>query len=230
MKRFWAVAQAREGADGWEVALDGRPLRTPERALLLLPTGALAEAIAEEWRAVEGEVRPNALPLTGLGNAAVDLVAGDRAGFAAGLARYAASDLTCYRADNPAGLVARQAAVWEPVLKGVEARHGLLFQRTAGVMHVPQPEETLTAIERLFAERSPFELAALQPIVSLSGSAVLALAHLDGALTSEEAFAAGALDEDWQAEQWGEDGEAAAVRARRCSEFASAARFLALSR
>lgn len=230
MKRFWSVAEARATEDGWEVALDGRPLRTPGRALLRLPTQALADAIAAEWNAVDGEVKPDAMPLTGLANAATDIVAANKAAFAASLAQYAASDLTCYRAETPAELVSRQAARWEPALKAVERRHGITFQRTAGVMHVAQPAATVEAVERFLGDLSAFELAPLQPLVTISGSAVLALAHLNGEMDHEAAFAASVLDDDWQAEQWGADAEALAYRERRRAEFAGAARFLALSR
>ena len=126
--------------------------------------------------------------------------------------------------------MARQAALWEPVLKGVENRHGLVFQRTAGVMHVAQPIETVERVEKFLAGLSPFELAALQPLISIGGSAVLALAHLDGALAADETFAASVVDEDWQAEKWGTDALAEAAREHRRTEFEAAARFLALSR
>lgn len=230
LKRFWQAARAQETDGGWEVALDGRPLRTPGRAHLLLPAEGLARAIAAEWDAVADEVQPDAVPLTGLANAALDIVSADKPGFAASLALYAASDLTCYRAEGPATLVARQAARWEPVLKEVEARHGLLFRRTSGVIHVEQPAETLAAVEALLAGLTPFELAALQPMVTIGGSAVLALAHLQGSLDWEAAFDASRLDEDWQAEQWGADAEAQSARALRRAEYEAAARFLALSR
>lgn len=230
LKRFWTEAEAWPAEGGWEVALDGRPLRTPGRLHLLLPTRALADAVAREWRAVEEGVKPGAMPLTGLANAALDIVAADPRGFAGSLARYAASDLTCYRAEAPSELVAMQAAGWEPVLKGVEQRHGLLFRRTAGVMHVEQPPATLETVEALLTRLSPFELAPLQPMVTITGSVVLVLAHLDGALGWDEAFAASVLDEDWQAGHWGADAEAEAARERRRAEFEAAARFLALSR
>lgn len=229
MKRFWTEAAAVPADNGWGIALDGRPLRTPARAVLLLPTEGLARAIAGEWAAVDGEVRPGAMPLTGIANAAVDIVAPDRTGFAASLAAYGESDLTCYRADGPQTLVARQVAAWEPALKAVEARHGLLFRRTAGVVHVAQPPETLARLRALFAGFSPWQLAPLQPIVALSGSAVLALALMDGVLGAEAAFDAGHLDEAWQAEQWGEDSLALEARGGRWTQFAAAARFLGLA-
>jgi chaperone required for assembly of F1-ATPase len=228
VKRFWTDVQAAPVDGGWGIALDGRPVRTPQRAALVLPTDRLARAIAAEWAAVDGAVTPGAMPLTGIANAAVDIVGADPAGFAASLAVYGESDLTCYRAEGPQPLVARQVAAWEPALKAVEARHGLVFRRTAGIVPVAQPDETLARLHALFAGLSPWQLAPMQPIVSLSGSAVLALALADGELTAEAAFAAGHLDEAWQAEQWGEDSLALAARAGRWAQFAAAARFLGL--
>lgn len=229
VKRFWTTAavQPREAAFG--VALDGRPVRTPKGAPLSLPTEGLAEALAAEWLGVEGELKPGAMPLTGLANAAIDIVTPDVAAFAQSLARYADSDLTCYRAEGPQPLVARQVAAWEPVLKGVEARHGLLFRRTAGVMHVTQPAETQARVAALLAARTPFELAPMQVLVTLSGSVVLGLAMLEGMLDVDAGIEASIVDERWQAEQWGEDWEAEASLARRGAEFAVAARFLALA-
>ncbi|MFQ3596172.1 MAG: ATP12 family protein [Sphingomonadaceae bacterium] len=229
MKRFWRTAAASPQGPDYAILLDGRPVRTPKGRPLLLPTRALAQAVAAEWQEVGAQVDPRAMPATGIANAAIDLVAPDVSRFAADLASYAASDLTCYRADHPPALVARQVAAWEPVLKALEERHGLLFRRTVGVVPVAQPPATLARVVALLEAMSPFSLAALQPIVSLSGSLVLALALRDGVLTAEDCFAAGALDADWQAEQWGVDAEAAAQRAARRHLFLEAARFLALA-
>ena len=226
MKRFWREAVAADGA----VLLDGRPVRTPKGAMLRLPTAGLTDAVAAEWAGVEDRIDPRAMPMTGLANAAIDVVAADRAGFAAGLAAYAESDLTCYRAEGPQPLVARQVAAWEPPLKAVERAHGLVFRRTAGVVPVQQPAATLAGVEEQLRRQSPFVLAAMSPIVTLSGSVVLALAVLDGVLPPDTAFAAAHVDADWQAEHWGMDSEAVASRARRAAEFEAAARFLALLR
>lgn len=230
MKRFWKTALPRPIDGQWQVLLDNKPLHTPARALLLLPNEPLANAIADEWQAVADRFEPVELPLTALANAAIDLVADDRAGFLAPLARYAAFDLLCYRAERPAALVARQTDCWEPLLQGVEARHRLLFHRASGIRHVEQPEETLAGVRALFSALSAFELAALHPILSIGGSAVLAIAHLDGALNAEEVFDASMLDETFQQQQWGADDEALRVRERRRAEFLAAARFLALAR
>ncbi len=228
MKRFWTAAEAGQTGGGWGVALDGRPLRTPKRAPLEVPTQALARAIAAEWAAVVDEVTPAAMPLTGVANAAIDIVGADPQGFAASLAAYGETDLTCYRADGPQQLVARQVAAWEPPLKAVEARHGLLFCRTAGVMHVRQPPETVARLHRLLGGLSPWQLAPLQPLVTLTGSVVLGLSVLEGLLDAQAAFAAAHLDDLWQAEQWGADALAEADRAGRRAQMEAAARFLAL--
>jgi chaperone required for assembly of F1-ATPase len=228
VKRFWTAATVAPRDCGHVVELDGRPLRTPGRAELVLPAAPLAKAVAAEWAAVDGELAPGAMPLTGLANAAVDIVAADPKAFAASLAHYAESDLTCYRAEGPQPLVARQVAAWEPPLKAIEARHGLVFRRTAGVMHVPQPDDTLARLRAVLDELSPWQLAPLQPLVTLSGSVVLGLSVLHAVLDAEAAFAAGHVDDLWQAEQWGSDALAEADRAGRWQQFAAAARFLRL--
>ncbi len=228
MRRFWRDVTAAPVEGGHGVLLDGRPVRTPKRAALVVPTAALAGAIAAEWAAVGERVEPAALPLTGMANAALDIITPDPAGFAAGLAAYGASDLTCYRAEGPADLVGRQVAAWEPVLKAVERAHGLVFRRTAGVRPVDQPAQTLARLEALLSARGPFPLAGLAPLVTLSGSVVLALAVADGLLEAGPAFAAAEVNALWQADRWGDDAEAAAARADREAAFAAAARFLAL--
>lgn len=229
MKRFWSDVKVQAGNGGFGVTLDGRPLRTPGRAMLAVPTAKLAHAIAAEWKAVDGDVDPRALPLTGIANAAIDIVAPDPASFAATLARYAESDLTCYRAVGPQPLVARQVAAWEAPLKAVEARHGLLFRRTAGITPVAQPKDTLARVQGLLERLDPWRLAALQPIVTLCGSLVLALALMDGALTADGCVTAACVDEDWQAEHWGEDADAAAQMLARRHMVLDAAQFLALA-
>lgn len=226
MKRFWreACAEPAEGG-GWGVALDGRPLRTPARARLAVPSEALARAIAGEWLAVEGEVRPAAMPLTGLANAAIH-----RAGpeLADQIAAFGESDLLCYRADGPAELVARQAAAWDPPLAWARARFDIGFVLATGVMHAPQPVATVERLRAAVAALDRFRLAGLHPVVTVSGSLVLGLALHEGAIEAEAAWQAGALDELWQAERWGEDPLAAQARAGRRASLMAGARFLAL--
>ena len=226
MKRFWkdVTVDAELG-----VRRDGKPVRTPGRAPLLLPTATLAEAVAGEWRDVAGEVDPRAMPLTGLANAAIDRIAPDTAAFAAGLAAYGESDLLCYRADGPPDLVARQAAAWDPPLDWARDRYDVHFEIATGVMHRPQPEATIERLGAAIAARSAFELAPLSPIVTITGSLVLALALAERAMEADTVWAAANLDEDWQAEQWGEDELAVKVRETRRRDFDAAARFLSLA-
>jgi chaperone required for assembly of F1-ATPase len=169
------------------------------------------------------------MPLTGLANAAIDLVADDPGATAADCAAYAASDLLCYRADGPPSLVARQAEMWEPWIAWAEARFDVRFVRTTGVAPVTQPADTLARIRTACAACPPFALAPLMSLVRLSGSAILPLALLEGAVAPQAAWEAAILDEAWQAERFGDDREAAAARADRQAAFLAAARFLALA-
>lgn len=226
MKRFWTEVTV---SPDWEVLLDGRPVRTPGRLPLALPTDALAELVADEWRAVQGTIDPRAMPMTGLANAAIERVAPAPAAFAADLARYAAADLLCYRAESPPELVARQAAAWDPPLAWARARYDVHFTVTAGIVHRPQPPATLARIGEAVAALDPFPLAALSPITTLAGSVLLALALAEGAIGADEAWSAATLDERWSAEQWGEDAQATALLAARRAEFDAAVRFLTAS-
>jgi chaperone required for assembly of F1-ATPase len=225
MKRFWktVTVDAERG-----VRLDERPVRTPGRVPLLLPTDMLAEAVADEWREVTDDIDPRAMPLTGLANAAIDRIAPDPAAFAAGLAAYGESDLLCYRAESPPDLVARQAALWDPPLDWARDRYDVHFEIVIGVIHRPQPEATIARLGAAIATRRPFELAPLSPIVTITGSLVLALALAERAMEAEAVWAAANLDEDWQAEHWGEDDLAVKARETRQHDFAAAARFLSL--
>lgn len=228
MKRFWKDAAAVPAEGGHDIHLDGKPVRTPGRVSLTLPSPALAEAIAEEWRAVGETIDPRAMPLTGLANAAIDRIAPDPAAFAAGLAKYGESDLLCYRADHPLELQLRQQAAWDTLLHWARARYGIDPVTTTGVMHRPQSPETVARLAETVATRSPFELAALSPLVTVTGSLIAALALLEGAATSEDIWSAANLDEDWQVEHWGEDDLARKARTARRADFDAGARFLSL--
>jgi chaperone required for assembly of F1-ATPase len=224
VKRFWTDVAV--GGDR-VVTLDGRPVRTPGRVPLTLPTDALADMVAEEWRAVGETVDPRAMPLTGLANAAIDRVAPDPAAFAAGLARYGDSDLLYYRAEQPPQLAERQAAAWDPLLEWARRRYDVHFVVTAGIMHRPQPAATVARLGEAVAAMPPFPLAALSPIVTLTGSLVAALALVEGAADADAVWNATHVDEDWQAEMWGSDAEAVAARGNRWREFDAAVKFLA---
>lgn len=223
-RRFWRDVTVEDRG----IRLDGRTLKTPARADLVAPTDSLANAIAEEWRQVEGEIDPHTMPLTGLANAAIDRIAPDPATFAAGLARYAEADLLCYRVDHPSELTARQGELWDAPLDWARSRYDVDFRITAGIVHVAQPEETVQRLAAAIAARDAFHLAGLSPLITLSGSLVLALAIAEGAMTEHDAWEAAELDDLWQVEQWGEDVLATAAREDKRRDFRAAARFLGL--
>jgi chaperone required for assembly of F1-ATPase len=219
VKRFWSDVTV----DGRAIRLDGRPVRTPLRAELVLPTDAFAEAVADEWRAVGTEIDPRAMPLTGLANAAID-----RPPVPDALASYGEADVLCYRAADPPKLVARQASIWDPLLDWARARYDVAFVVTAGILHRPQPSETLARLQTAVAALGPWERTGLSPLVTIGGSLVTALALYEGTIDAGAAFDAAHLDELWQAERWGEDWMATEARAARRADFDAAARFLAL--
>ena len=223
VKRFWSDVEV--SAAG-EITLDGRSVRTPGRLPLVVPYPALAEAVAQEWRDVGETVDPRAMPLTGLANAAIERVAADPAAFAGGLAVYGGSDLLCYRGEGP--LAERQAAAWDPVLAWARDRFDVTFIVTDGVMPVEQPPRTLVRLRETVVALSPWLLAPLSPILGLTGSLLLGLALVEGAIDADTAWSAAHVDEDWQAEQWGKDALAAETRAARAAEYRAAIRFLKL--
>jgi chaperone required for assembly of F1-ATPase len=230
-KRFytWVCVDAK-GPGDHRIRLDGRPVRTPAKAELAAPTAALAEAIAEEWQAQGTHIDPSSMPLTKLANSAIDGVARREAEVRADIAKYAGSDLLCYRADGPEGLQRRQAEVWDPILKWAEQDLGARFAVGAGLMPVAQSEAAKAAVARALEEYDGFALAALHVMTTLLGSVVLALAHARGYLSAEAAWAAAHVDEDWQISKWGEDAEAKARRDRRWADMQAASRMLGLAR
>lgn len=224
MKRFWTTVAV--DADG-VVTLDGRPVRTPGRVPLSLPTPALTAGVVAEWQAVGETVDPRLMPLTGLSNAAIDRIAPDPATFAAGLAQYGESDLLCYRAELPEPLVARQAAAWDPVIAWAQGRYDIAIAVTAGIIHVPQPPATIARLGEAIAAQPAFALAGLSTVVTLTGSLLLALALAEGAIDADTAWAAAHVDEDWQAEMWGVDDLAAQTLALKRRDYDGAIAFLA---
>ena len=228
MKRFWKTVSVVPTEGGWSIELDGRPMKTPARELLVAPTEALAQAIADEWSAVDETIDPRAMPLTGLANAAIDRVAPDRTTFAAGLAKYAEADLACYRADTPQKLVDRQAGQWDALLSWARRRFDVDFATTSGLIHVPQPPATIEQLTHAVAALDPFRLAGLSPLVTIGGSLLAAHALFERTMTPKEAWEAVSIDERWQLEQWGSDEEAQVALDNRRRDFMSAARFLEL--
>jgi chaperone required for assembly of F1-ATPase len=228
VKRFWKDVATVGAEAGWSVELDGRLIRTPARELLVVPTEALAQAIADEWSSVDERVDPRAMPLTGLANAAIDRVAPDKATFASGLAKYAEADLACYRADTPQKLVERQAEQWDALLTWARRRFDVDFVTTAGITHVQQPQATIDRLSHAVAALDPFHLAGLSPLITTGGSLIAALGVLEGAFTPEQAWQAVSVDDRWQLEQWGADEEAETALENRRADFMAAAHFLEL--
>lgn len=228
MKRFYKQASVADEAGGYGVRLDGRVVRTPGRAALAVPALALAQRIAREWDEQGEDIDPRTMRFTGLANVAIDRVAPDAAAFAAGISVFGESDLLCYRAGEPAPLVARQAERWDPLLEWARQRYDVSFTIVTGIMHAPQPEETLARLRAAVASYSPFILAGLSPIVSLTGSLVASLALVEGAAEPGAVWDAAQLDELWQAELWGEDALAAETRVQKRAEFDDCVEFCRL--
>lgn len=224
-KRFWTEVSVVPAPGGHAVELDGRAVRTPAKAPLVLPTRALAEDVAAEWRAQEGRVDPQTMPATRTANSAIDKVRPQQAEVVAALAAYGAHDLLCYRAATPPELVARQAAGWDPLLDWAARDLGAPLAVTTGVLPVAQDPQVLERLAARVARFGPFALAGFHDLVMLSGSLILALAVTEGRLPAEEAWALSRIDEDWQAELWGSDEEAAAVAEAKRAAFLDAARF-----
>jgi chaperone required for assembly of F1-ATPase len=210
------------------ILLDGKPVKTPMKASLVLPTLALARAVAEEWQAQGEKIDPIAMPLTRLANSAIDRVIPDRARVVAEMLEYAGSDLTCYRAETPPDLIERQALAWKPVLDWAAAELGVAFVVTAGIMHRPQPEAALKAVEAYLQKPDPFMLTALHNMMTLTGSLLIAAMTMAGRLDPEAAWLAAHTDEDYQVEQWGDDDEARKRRNLRHREFLAGCRFARL--
>jgi chaperone required for assembly of F1-ATPase len=227
-RRFYKSVTVEAVDAAHRILLDGKTVRTPAKAMFAVPTFALAEAIAAEWEAQGERIDPATMPLTRFANSAIDGVRGQEAAVRDDIAKYAVSDLICYRASEPAPLVRRQAEAWDPVLAWAGEVLGVRLLTAGGVMPVVQPLDAKAAVLRALAECDAFALTALHVMTTLTGSALLALAHARGRLSAEEAWTAAHVDEDWQIIRWGEDAEAAARRQRRWQEMQAASRLLGI--
>jgi len=232
-RRFYDRVDVTKGEGGFGLALDGRPVKTPARRALAAPSRALAEALADEWRAQGEYIDPSAMPLTRLANSIIDGVTDAAGPVAAEAERYLSSDLTFYRAASPEGLVARQAAAWDPLIGWARDALGARFVLGEGVTFVTQPEEALAAARAAIPRdatdvKQIWRLGALHVITTLTGSALIALAVLNRRLSIEEAWAAAHVDEDWNMELWGRDDLALERRAFRFAEMQAAGKVLAL--
>lgn len=227
-KRFWATAAGEACEGGYTVRLDARLVKTPARRALVLPTLAMAQEIALEWDAQQGLVNPNKMPLTRSANSAIDKVAEQFDAVAGQLAAYGGTDLLCYRATGPAPLMTRQAQGWGPALEWAAATLDASLIATAGVMHIPQPEQSLKKLSDCLFAMTPFQLAAAHDLIAISGSLVLALAVTRDHLTPMQAWDLSRIDETWQNEVWGVDEDAAQLESLKQAAFFDAARFYTL--
>jgi chaperone required for assembly of F1-ATPase len=226
-RRFYRAVSVDKQPDGYAVLLDGRPVKTPARRTLAAPAQALAQALADEWAAQREVVDPAAMPLTRLANSIIDGVADAPAAVKAEVAKFLRSDLVCYRAGSPDGLVERQAQHWDPLIAWARDALGARFVLGEGVVFVKQPEQAVAAAARAVPEE-PWRLGALSAVTTLTGSALIALALAQGRLSTEDAWAAAHVDEDWNMHQWGRDEQALERGAKREAEMRAAASVLAL--
>lgn len=229
-KRFWTHADVEPAGDGWQVVLDGKPVRTPGKHPLILPTQALARAIAAEWDAQSDVIDPTSMPLTRSANSAIEKVTPQFDAVAEMLGDYGGTDLLSYRAVEPDSLSQAQADAWDPLLDWAHSEHGARLTTTKGVIPVVQDDGAQARLLARIKALDPWGVTALHDLVTLPGSLILGLAVLDGRLSADEAFALSRIDEDYQAAQWGEDEEAADAAARRLEAMRDAERFWRLSR
>ncbi len=229
-RRFYKEATVATTEGGATVLLDGRAIKTPGKRSLILPTAGLAEAIATEWRAQGERIDPASMPLTRLANTVIDAVTDRMAEVRADALEYAGTDLVCYRAEHPAGLVALQAERWDPVLRWADEGLGAVFETVTGIAHRTQSRSALDAVRRRLAGLDPFTLAGVHELTTLSGSVLIALSLLDEILSPDAAWATAHADEDWQISRWGEDYEAAERRKKRRGDFDAAGRLIQLVR
>lgn len=226
MKRFWKEVAVSPVPGGWQVLLDGRKVKTQGGGAQVVPTAAMAELLAAEWRAQGAEIDSNGFPLRDLTDYALDVISLDTAPVLAKLIGYAETDTLCYRADPDELLYPRQRDLWEPLVTATEARHGVSFTRVSGIMHRPQKPETLAILRAAIATLDPFTLAALELTTSLSASLITGLAALEPDADPAALFAAANAEEDWQAEQWGWEWTAEERRERRLAAFVRAVEFI----
>lgn len=227
-RRFYKTAVHAAEGDGFAVRLDGRIAKTPGKRALVVKSERLAQALAAEWSAQGERIDPVTMPLTRFVNTAIDGVVGNEAAVRDDIVGFAGSDLLCYRAERPAELVAEQAVLWDGVLDWADRVLGAHLTVATGVMPRDQPAEAIASIDRHLARFDAFELTALHLMTTLTGSALLALAHAEGHLSVAEAWSAAHVDEDWQIRLWGEDTEASERRERRWKDMRAASQLLDL--
>ncbi|MEM8743364.1 MAG: ATP12 family protein [Pseudomonadota bacterium] len=227
-KRFYKTVAVSPHDEGFAISLDGKPVNTPARQSLAVASKALADEIATEWDAQKERIDPSSMPMTKRANTAVDRVRGREADIIAEIVNYAGSDMLCYRAESPEGLVAKQIEHWDPVLAWARDELGASFCVGTGITHVPQQDDALDAVSKALSAHDFYVLTPLHTMTTLTGSALLPLALVRGQHDADAVWQAAHVDEDWQISQWGEDAEAKARRALRRMEFDGDVRFLKL--
>ncbi len=225
---FWSDVNVAATDDGYQVLLDGRGVKTPAKARLIVPTQKLADQIAVEWRSLENKVDPEKLSVTKLANSAIDNVAEQSEAIIDMLVEYATTDLLCYRATSPKGLADRQEQIWQPLLNWFSDVHNVRLEVGSGVMPIRQSTAVLVDCAVLLKSYSDFELAAVYDLITLTGSFVIGLAAASGEISVADAWTASRIDEDWQIAEWGEDEDATSLAATRQQAFERAAFVLAL--
>jgi chaperone required for assembly of F1-ATPase len=221
-KRFYAKAGVVEGRGSFAIVLDDKPVRTPSGRPLVAPVREIADVMAAEWDAQQEFIDPVTMPMTRFANSVVDAVVDRVDAVTEDVVKYFGSDLLFYRAGHPEALVAREAALWDPVLFWAAGTLGAHFILAEGIAHVRQPDSAIAAA-RAALPGDPWSIAALHVVTTLTGSALLALALVRGVLDSDQVWAAAHVDEDWNIEKWGADEEVAARRAARLTDFRAAA-------
>ena len=223
-KRFYkdvTIGETEEGA--FSILLDGKTMRTPAKSPLTVPTRALAQLMRDEWDAQVEVIDPTIMPVSRHVNTAIDGIASDPQAVFEDILRFSSSDLLCYRAGEPQALVERQSEQWDPIIDWAANTRGARFILIEGVMHQEQPREATAAFAvTLRKYDTPIELAALHTMTTLTGSAILALALAEGERSLEEVWALAHLDENWTAEQWGEDEDAQIRTAKRFVDMRAA--------
>jgi chaperone required for assembly of F1-ATPase len=229
MKRFYEKVTIEKEPAGYSIFLDGKPIKTPAKASIFLPTEALAEAIAEEWQRQTEKVEPASMPLMQAAATTIDRVATQRQKVIDDIIAYGGTDLLCYRATYPATLVERQSTAWDPLLHWVKSRYGVTLKKTTSIAHIAQDEDELAKLAAIVHAQKDMTLAPLYNITALCGSLVIGLAILDGHLTAEKAFEISELDETYTLELWGDDEEALVRRKNNKESLMASTRFLKLS-
>ncbi|MEM7620109.1 MAG: ATP12 family protein [Pseudomonadota bacterium] len=229
LKRFYTTVTFEKTEIGYKILLDAKPVKTPSKAILAVPTQSLAEYVANEWKQQNQHIEPSKMIATKLANTAIDRVAQRTNEIIQEITQYAASDMICYRADGPQDLAERQNKAWDPTLTWLQNAHNLTFQKATGVMFIEQSEHDLNGIRHLLSKYNAFELCALHNITTLTGSAFLALGYAERQHTLDQIWSAAYIDEDWQMEQWGKDEDALKTRDIKWKELKATCRFFDLS-